>query len=101
MSRKPQKGFEENAIKLNAGDFSTRSKAKAKPQQRDSASSSTRTVLIREWTDVEPGKHSFSDYPVSKKMVLFRHGHPLGEEDGAIEFWRLKGLLQDHFVFCH
>ena len=32
--------FEEFALKLNAGDFASRSKAKAKPQRRDSASSS-------------------------------------------------------------
>ena len=39
--------FEEYALKLNAGDFASRSKAKAKPQKRDSASSSTRTILLR------------------------------------------------------
>ena len=38
--------FEEYAFRLNAGDFASRSKAKAKPQRRDSASSSTRTILI-------------------------------------------------------
>ena len=49
--------FEEYALKLNAGDFASRSKAKAKPQKRDSVSSSTRTTPIveRTWTDVEPG----------------------------------------------
>ena len=48
--------FEEYALKLNASDFASRSKAKAKPQRRDSASSSTRTILIvkRIWTDIEP-----------------------------------------------
>ena len=60
--------FEENALRLNAGDFASRSKAKAKPQRRDSASSSTRTKPIgeRTWTDVEPGEYSISDYEVSK-----------------------------------
>ena len=38
--------FEEYALKLNAGDFASRSKAKTKPQRRDSASSSTRTFLL-------------------------------------------------------
>ena len=54
--------FEEYALTLNAGDFASRSKAKAKPQKRDFASSSTRTIPIRErtWTDVEPGKQSLS-----------------------------------------
>ena len=55
--------FEEYAFRLNASDFSSRSKAKAKPQRRTSASSSTRTILDRKetWTDVEPGKCSISD----------------------------------------
>ena len=38
--------FEEYALRLNAGDFACRSKAKAKPQRRDSAGSSTRTIPI-------------------------------------------------------
>ena len=44
--------------------FASRSKAKAKPQRRDFASSSTRTIPIgeRTWTDVEPGKYSLNDY---------------------------------------
>ena len=72
--------------------------------RRDSASSSTRTIHIgeRTWTDVEPGKYSLSDYPVSKKLIhLLRHGSLPRENDGAIEFWRRKDNLQDHFVFCH
>ena len=96
--------FEEYALKLNAGDFATRSKAKAKLQKRDSASSSTRTIPIgeRTWTDVEPGKYSLSDYPVPKKLIsLHRHGSLPRDNDGAIEFLRVKDYLQDHFVFCH
>ena len=48
--------FEEYALKLNASDFASRSKAKAKPQRRISASSSTKTFPIgkRTWTDIEP-----------------------------------------------
>ena len=54
--------FEEYALRLNVGDFASRSKAKAKPQRRDSASSSTTTIPIgeRTWTDVEPGEYSIS-----------------------------------------
>ena len=63
--------FEEYALKLNAGDFASRTKAKAKPQKRDPQEL---YLLVRTWTDVEPGKHSLSDYPVSKKLIhLFRH----------------------------
>ena len=95
--------FEEYALKLNASDFASRSKAKANPQRRDSASSPTRTIPIRErtWTDAEPQKYSLSDYPVSKKLInLLRHGSLPRDNDGAIEFWRIKGYLQDHLVFC-
>ena len=50
--------FEETASRLSAGDFASRSKAKTKPQKRDSASSFTRTIPIgeRTWTYVEPGE---------------------------------------------
>ena len=95
--------FEEYALKLNASDFASRSKAKANPQRRDSASSPTRTIPIgeRTWTDAEPQKYSLSDYPVSKKLInLLRHGSLPRDNDGAIEFWRIKGYLQDHLVFC-
>ena len=96
--------FEEYALKLIASDFASRTKAKAKPQKRDSASSSTRTFPIGEriWTDVEPGKYSLSDYPVSKKLIhLLRHGSLPRDNDGAIEFWRIKDHLQNHFLLCH
>ena len=69
--------FEDYALNLNVLDFASRSKDKAKPQRRDSASSSTRTVPIgeRTWTDIEPQKYSLSDYPGSKKLIhLLRHG---------------------------
>ena len=83
--------FEENASRLNAGDFASRSRAKTKPQRRNSASSFTRTVPIgeRTWADVEPGEYSISDHEVSKKLIhLLRHGSLPRENDGAIEFWR-------------
>ena len=89
--------FEEYALKLNTSDFTCRSKAEAKPQRRELASSSTRTILIGEriWTDVEPGEYSISDYEVSKKLNhLLRHGNLPRENDRAIEFWRIKDDLQ-------
>ena len=52
--------FEECALKLNAGDFASRSKAKAKPQRRELAGSSSGTIPMnqRNWIDFEPGKLS-------------------------------------------
>ena len=96
--------LEEYALKLDARDFASRSKAKAKPQRRDSAGSSPRIVPIgkRTWTDIEPQKYSLSDYPVSKKLIIFFVMEAyLETNDGAIEFWRIKDYLRDHFVFCH
>ena len=92
--------FEDCALKSNARAFASRSKAKAKPQRRDLASSSTKTVPIREgtWTDVEPQDYSPTDYSVSKKLInLLRHGNLPREDEGAIDFWRLKDDLRNKF----
>ena len=93
--------LEDFALKLNASDFASRSKAKAKPQRRTPACSSTRTEPNgeRTWTDIEPEKYSSIAYLVSKQLnALLRHGDLPREEDGAIEFWRLKDCLRNHFV---
>ena len=81
--------------------FASRSKAEAKPRRRTPACSSTRTVPISErfWTDIEPGTYSSIAYPVSKQLsTLLRHGHLPREDDGAIEFWRIKDYLRNEFV---
>ena len=80
----PEVQLEEYALKLDAKDFACRSKAKSKPQRRELAGSFPRTVLIGKgtWTDVEPGKYSFSDYVVSKKLMhLLRHGQHVHREE--------------------
>ena len=55
----PEDQLEEYALKMDAKDFACRSKAKAKPQRREPAGPSPRTILIgkRTWTDVEPGEN--------------------------------------------
>ena len=93
--------FEDFALKTNALAFASPSKAKAKPQRRTPASSSTRTKPIgeRKWTDVEPEDYSPVAYPVSKQLsTLLRHGHLPREDDGAIEFWRTKEYLRNDLV---
>ena len=89
---------------MDAKDFACRSKAKAKPQRRDPAGSSPKTVPIerRTWTDVEPGKYSLSDYEISKKLIhLLRYGqHVHRADDGAVEFWRIKENLQKYVLYC-
>ena len=93
--------FEEYALKLDASHFACRSKAKAKPQRRERAGPSTRTIPVgkRTWTHIEPQDYSLTDHSVSKKLInLLRHGCLPREDDGAIEFWRIKDYLQNHFV---
>ena len=53
----------------------------------------------RNWIDIEPGKCSFSEYEVSKKVTyLLRHSQQMHrEDDGAIHFWRIKDNLQNQF----
>ena len=92
--------FEDDALKTKARAFASRSKGKAKPQRRISASPSTKTIPIgeRTCTDTEPQDYSPIDYPVSKKLInLLRHGSLHREDDGAIELWRLKDCLRNEF----
>ena len=87
-------------MKTEVFAFASRSKAKAKPRRPTSACSSTRTLPIREriWIDIEPEIYSSIAYPVSKQLsTLLRHGDLPGEDDGAIEFWRLKDYLRNKF----
>ena len=89
--------FEEFALKTNELAFARRSNAKAKPQRLISASPSTKTGPIseRSWTDIGPRDYSPIAYPVSKQLsTLLRHGQVPREEDGAIDFWRLKDHLR-------
>ena len=61
----------------------------------------TRTLPIgeRKWTDIGPEDYSPVAYPVSKQLsTLLRHGHLPREDDGTIEFWRLKDYLRNDFV---
>ena len=82
--------------------FASRYKAKTQPRRLSTTCSSSRTihVLERKWTDIEPGTQSNLAFPVSKRLkTLVRHGQLLREEDGAIEFWRLKDDLQNKFDY--
>ena len=53
----------------------------------------------RKRIDIEPGESSFSAYEISKKVIhLLRHSQTVQrEEDGAVQFWRIKNFLQNHF----
>ena len=84
--------------------FACRSKAIAKPQRRELAGSSTRTIPIgeRTWTDVEPGNIRSPIVQCRRNWFIFFVMEVYFEEnDGAIEFWRIKDNLQKHFLYCH
>ena len=76
-----------------------RSKAKAKPQPREFAGTTT-TIPIhqRRWIDIEPSKQNLASYDLSKKVInLLRHNQTLQrEQDGAIEFCTIKFHLRNH-----
>ena len=64
--------------------------------------SSSRTVHIleRKWVHIEPGAQFDQAYPMAKRInTLLRHGELPREEDGAIEFWRLKDDLLNKFGY--
>ena len=92
---------EEQASPLKVKDFAARSKAKAKPQRIEPVDSpSIIPMNERKWIGIEPGNSSsLSAYEISKKVIhLLRHSQTLQrEEDGAVQFWRIKNYLQSQF----
>ena len=55
----------------------------------------------RTWTHVEPGEYSLSDFAVSRKLIHhLRHGNLPRENDGAIEFRRIKDDLRKYVPHC-
>ena len=90
---------EEQIPQASTRVVAARSKAKAKPQPRELAGT-TATIPLRErrWIDVEPSKQDLDSYDLSKKVInLLRHNQTLHrEEDGAIEFCKIKFHLRDH-----
>ena len=74
------------ALKTEVFAYASRSKAIAKPRRPTSACSFHKNSSYP------------VDYPVSKRLnTLLRHGESLREEDGAVEFWRLKDDLRNKF----
>ena len=76
-----------------------RSKAKAKPQQRELVDTTTTIPMHeRRWIDIEPSEQNLVAYDLSKKVIsLLRHNQTVQrEKDGAIEFYRIKFYLRNH-----
>ena len=90
---------EEQTPQTSTSVVAARSKAKAKPQPRVLVGT-TATIPIHErrWIDIEPSKQNLASYDLSKKVInLLRHNQTLQrEEDGAIEFYKIKFYLRNH-----
>ena len=75
------------------------SKAKAKPQPRVLVGT-TATIPMHErrWIDIEPSEQNLASNDLSKKVInLLRHNQTLQrEDDGAIEFYKIKFYLRNH-----
>ena len=93
---------EEQASQSIVKVFAARSKAKAKPQPQRREPFDVPSIIPmneRKWIDIEPAESSLSAYEVSKKVVnLLRHCQTIQrEDDGAVQFWRIKFYLRNQF----
>ena len=96
----PEEQPEEQALQPIVKVFAPRSKAKAKPQRREPVDlPSVIPTNERKWIDIEPGESSFSAYEISKKVInLLPHSQTVQrEDDGAVQFWKIKNFLQNQF----
>ena len=91
---------EEQASQSTVKVIAARSKAKKKTQKRETVElPSTIPMNERKWIDIEPSEPSLSAYEVSKKVInLLRHNQTVQrEEDGAVQFRKIKNYLQNQF----
>ena len=90
---------EDQILQTSTNVVAARSKAKAKPQPRELAgTTATIPTHQRRWIDIEPSEQNLASYDLSKKVInLLRHNQTLQrEEDGAIEFCKIKFHLRNH-----
>ena len=89
---------EEEFVPTSSGVVVARSKAKAKPQPRESTGTTTIPLSERIWIDIEQSKPDLESYNLSKKVInLLRHNQKLHrEQDGAIQFYKIKFHLRDY-----
>ena len=91
---------EEQTSQLKMKDFAARSKANATPHRRELVDlPSIFPINERKWIDIEPGDSSLSAYEISKKIInLPRDSQTVQrEDDGAVQFWRIKNYLRNQF----
>ena len=89
---------EEEAEPASSEVIAARSKAKAKPQPRESSGMTTISFNIRIWVDIVPSKQDFDSYKLSNRVInLLRHNRNVNRErDGAVQFYKIKFLMRDY-----
>ena len=89
---------EEEAEPASSEVIAARSKAKAKPQPRESSGTTTIPFNERIWVDIVPSKQDFDSHMLSKRVInLLRHNQNVNRErDGAVQFYKIKSLIRDY-----
>ena len=100
----PADPHEDQAPQTSVKVIAARSKAKAKPQQREPVG--TKTIIPmheRRWIDIEPSEQTLAAYDLSKKVIsLLRHNQTIQRvDDGAIQFYRIKFHHRNHSSQVH
>ena len=90
--------YEEKAEPTSSEVIAARSKAKAKPQPRESSGTTTISLNERIWIDIVPSRQDHDSYKLSKRVInILRHNRDVNRErDGAVQFYKIKFLMWDH-----
>ena len=90
--------YEEKAEPASSEVIAARSKAKAKPQPRESSDITTMSLSERVWIDIVPSRQDSESHKVSKRVInILRHNQSVDREpDGAVQFYKLKFLVREH-----
>ena len=74
---------EEKIPQTSTSVVAARSKAKVKPQPRESIGMTTIPLHQRKWIDIEPSKQDLDSYDLSKKVInLLRHNQNVTSRRG-------------------
>ena len=95
----PADPHEDQTSQTSIKVIAARSKAKAKPQQREPVDTPTTIPMHeRKWIDIEPSEPTLAAYDLSKKVIsLLLHNQTVQrEDDGAIQFWGIRFHLRNH-----
>ena len=90
--------YEQKAEPASSEVIAARSKAKAKPQPRESSGTTTISLSERVWIDIVPSRQDNESHKVSKRVInILRHNqNVIREPDGAVQFYKIKFLMRDH-----